>query len=312
MVRLFIPVCLIFCTLLSCKDAKMTHAESKVTDTKSIKISLAQWSLHKLLEQGKMEHLDFAAKANELGFEGIEYVNTFFQDKAQDLEYLDLMNQKAKDAGVEQLLIMIDSEGDLGDKDPVKRAEAVSNHQKWVDAAAYLGCHSIRVNAAGEGTAEEVMAAAKEGLAALTDYAATKNINVIVENHGGYSSNGQWLVELIKTVNKPNCGTLPDFGNFCVKKDENAPEPKPCIEEYDKYTGVSELMQFAKAVSAKSYDFDENGNETSIDYARMMDIVRSANYKGFIGVEYEGDRLDEQTGILATKDLILKTLNNSQ
>jgi len=215
-----------------------------------------------------------------------------------------MMTAKANAAGVKQLLIMIDGEGHLGDPDETKRNEAVLNHHKWVDAAAYLGCHSIRVNAHGEGKAEDVAKAAIDGLSKLSDYASAKNINVIVENHGGYSSNGQWLADVMAKVNKPNCGTLPDFGNFCLRSEKDAKGDNKCVEEYDRYKGVEELMPYAKAVSAKSFDFGELGFETTIDYPKMMDIVQKANYRGFIGVEYEGTVLSEEEGIKATKVLI--------
>lgn len=286
--------------MASCKNEKAEPAGPPV------KLSLAEWSLHKTLFEGKMTNLEFAAKAKELGFEGIEYVNQFFKDKAQDTLYLDSLNAAAKAAGIQQVLIMIDGEGYLADADSLKRDTAVNNHKKWVHAAKYLGCHSIRVNAHGEGSYNEVADNAVKGLTALADYAAPHGINVIVENHGGYSSNGAWLKDVIQRVNRPNCGTLPDFGNFCLKREGGAMWGAKCIEEYDMYNGISEMMPYAKGVSAKSYDFDDNGNDTKIDYARMLKIVKEAKYNGFIGVEYEGEKLGEIDGIKATKALILK------
>ncbi|MGB4959346.1 MAG: sugar phosphate isomerase/epimerase family protein [Saprospiraceae bacterium] len=309
----FIIMVLTITTYVSCKNAASSSADTKIEAAQedTLKISLAQWSFHLTLEAGKMDHLDFAPKAAELGFEGVEYVNKFFKDKATDLAYLDKMNQVAAAAGVKQLLIMIDSEGDLGDTNDSKREEAVNNHYKWVDAAAYLGCHSIRVNAAGMGKAEEVASSAVKGLSKLAEYAATKGINVIVENHGGYSSDGTWLSGVIKKVNMPNCGTLPDFGNFCIKK-EKVNNVDSCVQEYDRYKGVEELMPYAKAVSAKSFDFGEMGFETTIDYFRMMDIIKAAGYSGYIGVEYEGKTLSEEDGVKATKSLIEKCLEKKE
>jgi sugar phosphate isomerase/epimerase len=293
--------------MLSCKNInenKATDVTQESSDSTQLKISLAQWSFHKALNSGKMDHLQFAEKAGAMGFEGIEYVNQFFKDKVLDTSYLNQMTTKANAAGVKQLLIMIDGEGHLGDPDATKRNEAVLNHHKWVDAAAFLGCHSIRVNAHGEGAADDVANAAVDGLSKLADYASSKNINVIVENHGGYSSNGKWLAGVMSRINKPNCGTLPDFGNFCLKSEKDAKGDTKCMEEYDRYKGVEELMPFAKAVSAKSFDFGELGFETTIDYTRMIDIVKQANYSGFIGVEYEGTVLSEEDGVKATKMLI--------
>jgi len=276
-------------------------------------LSLAQWSLNKSVRFEGANPMDFAQKAKELGFDGIEYVSQLYTKTIDSLgmqPVLDTLKQKSKQYNVESVLIMVDGEGDLASTDESKRNEAVENHKKWVDAASFLGCHSIRVNLFGTNDPEIWKNTAKDGLSKLSDYAATKNINVIVENHGYLSSNGALLAEVMKSVNKPNCGTLPDFGNFCLKKEGGALWDAPCIEEYDKYKGVGELMPYAKAVSAKSYDFDAEGNETKIDYAKMLQLVKDANYTGFVGVEYEGERLGEEEGIKATKELLISASKN--
>ena len=259
------------------------------------KISLAEWSLHKSIFGGQINHLDFAKVAKkDFGIEAVEYVNQFFFEKAKDTAYLQEMKKRADGEGVKSLLIMCDREGKLGDPDEKARLLAVENHYKWVEAAKYLGCHSIRVNAASDGSFEEQQKLAADGLRRLTEFGDKHGLNTIVENHGGLSSNGQWLAGVIKMVNHPRCGTLPDFGNFRVSENE----------WYDFYKGVEELMPYAKAVSAKSYDFDEKGNETKLDYLRIMKIVTAAGYSGFVGVEYEGERLSEKDGIIATKKLL--------
>lgn len=275
------------------------------------KISLAEWSFHNAIWSGKMTNLDFAEKAKkDYGITGVEYVNQFFKDKAKDKTYLADMKKRADDNGVTSVLIMCDGEGELGDLDPKKRTQAVENHYKWVEAAQFLGCHSIRVNAAGHGKAEEVKKAAIDGLGRLTDFGKDFNINVIVENHGGFSSNGIWLSDVMKGVGKSGCGTLPDFGNFCITRSEpkdNTPEAwaaTTCTEEYDRYKGVLELMPFAKGVSAKTHDFDANGNETETDYRKMLQIVKDAGYKGYIGIEYEGLKDAEETGVRKTLELL--------
>lgn len=270
------------------------------------KVSLAQWSLHRSLQSKTIDHLDFArVAATDFGIYGVEYVNTFFKDKASDSKYLAEMNARAGDAGVEQLLIMIDGEGGLAELNDTTRKTAVTNHYKWVEAAKTLGCHSIRVNAFGvSDDGEALHNAAVDGLGMLTTFAAKLDINVIVENHGGLSSDGKWLAAVIKEVNLPGCGTLPDFGNFCLRHADDGMGHNNCIEEYDRYQGVEELMPFAKAVSAKSYDFDAAGNETTIDFQRMMALVKGSGYKGYVGVEYEGSRLSEHEGIKATKKLL--------
>jgi L-ribulose-5-phosphate 3-epimerase len=259
-------------------------------DDPPFKISLAQWSFHKALQAGQLDHLDFARVARtEFDIGAVEYVNTFFKDKATNSGYLAEMNRRAKDQGVFQHLIMIDVEGRLGDPDPGLRRQAVEKHRKWVDAARTLGCITIRVNAESEGTPEEQQKLCADGLRRLTEYGASRDINIIVENHGGLSSNGTWLAGVMKRVNHSRCGTLPDFGNFT---------------EYDRYKGVEEMMPYAKAVSAKTYDFDERGDETTIDYRRMMRIVMAAGFHSWLGIEYEGDRLGERDGVAKTKALL--------
>lgn len=260
-------------------------------------ISLAQWSLHKTLFDGKLDNLDFAKTAKEeFGINAVEYVNQFFKDKAKDMAYLGEMKKRASDLGVANVLIMIDGEGNLGDPDEAARIKAVENHYKWVDAAKFLGCHSIRVNARSDHKLSygEQMVLAADGLRRLSEFGAEKKIGIIVENHGGLSSDGAWLACVMKTVDNPNCGTLPDFGNFRIG-DGNM---------YDRYQGVAELMPYAKAVSAKSHDFDKQGNEIHTDYLRMMQIVLNAGYHGYVGIEYEGSKLSEPEGIMATKKLL--------
>ena len=225
-------------------------------------------------------------------------------DKAKDTAYLTELKKRADDVGVTNVLIMCDGEGEIANLDEAKRLEAVENHYKWVDAAKFLGCGSIRVNCFGIGTAEEVAKAGADGLRKLSEYAQPMGINVIVENHGGYSSNGQWLSSVMKEVGMANCGTLPDFGNFCTKRESGHEWESKCIEEYDRYVGVSEMMPFAKGVSAKANNFDEQGNCVETDYLKMLPIVKAAGYSGHIGIEYEGSVLSEVEGIKATKLLL--------
>jgi sugar phosphate isomerase/epimerase len=247
-----------------------------------------------------LNNLDFPAKAkNDFGIEAVEYVNQFFKDKAKDQAYLSDLKNRCGDLGVTSVLIMIDGEGGLGDTQSAKRMQAVENHKKWVEAAQFLGCHSIRVNAYGEGSREEVAKAATEGLASLSQFAKDYKINVIVENHGGYSSDGKWLSKVIADTKMDNCGTLPDFGNFCIVRDKDE-----CKEWYDRYVGTEEMMPYAKGVSAKTMDFDEAGNCKETDYSKMLRIVKDAGYRGHIGIEYEGSGLSEDEGIRATKALL--------
>jgi sugar phosphate isomerase/epimerase len=253
-------------------------------------ISLAEWSLHRTIFSGKMTNLDFPRVAKQdFGIDAIEYVNQFFKDKANDKSYLKDLKDRCKSEGVKSVLIMCDGEGATGDPDQAARMKAVENHYKWIDAARFLGCHSIRVNAYSKGTPEEQARLCADGLAKLGEYASKQNINVIVENHGGLSSRGDWLTGVMQKVNMKNVGTLPDFGNFY---------------EYDRYKGVEEMMLFAKGVSAKTHDFGPYGDELFVDYTRLLGIVKAAGYRGRIGIEFEGDRVSEADGIRLTKALL--------
>ena len=263
------------------------------------KISLAEWSLHRELFSKKIDHLDFISLAKtEFGISAVEYVNSFFFEKARDRKYLNKMKSRANDHDVRSLLIMCDNEGNLGDPDKNKRYKAVENHYKWAEAAAFLGCHSIRVNARSDDklSYDNQLDLAADGLSRLVDFCSDLKINAIVENHGGLSSNGAWLSALMKKIDHPSVGTLPDFGNFMIQDNE----------WYDRYKGVEELMPFAKAVSAKSHEFDLNGNEVRTDYNKMMEIVLEAGYNGYVGIEYEGDKHSEYDGIHLTLKLLKK------
>ncbi len=274
-----------------------------------LKLSLAQWSIHRALESGDLKPENFAAIAkNDFGISAVEYVNGFYRDHATDVEFWKKMRATADSLGVKSLLMMVDEEGDLGNLNAEERNKAVENHYKWVDAASILGCHSIRINAFGEGSKEEVQVAMVDALKQLCTYAAKANINVIIENHGLYSSDGKWIAEIMRQVNMDNVGTLPDFGNWCTShKWGSTQEGKECTEVYDRYQGVSETLPFAQGVSAKSYAFNEQGEETIIDYSKMLKLVKESGFSGYIGIEYEGAPLSEPDGIRATKALLEKT-----
>ncbi|MBX3464444.1 MAG: sugar phosphate isomerase/epimerase [Planctomycetes bacterium] len=258
-------------------------------------ISLAQWSLHRALHAKELDPLDFPRRARTFGVDAVEYVNTFWQDKAGDADYLRELQRRCAGEGVQSLLIMCDREGALGDPIAKARAQAVANHRRWLEAAKALGCHAIRVNAQSSGSPEEQQKLAADGLRALCEIADGLAIDVLVENHGGLSSNGGWLRDTLRRVDHRRIGSLPDFGNFRIADGE----------VYDRYQGVDELMPFARGVSAKSHDFDADGNETGTDYRRMLDIVvRRHGYRGHIGIEYEGSRLSEPDGITATRLLL--------
>ena len=278
-------------------------AFSVTTPKNAFQISLAEWSLHKALFAKKMDNLDFPSIAkNTYGISVVEYVNQFFKDKAEDTAYLNDLLSRCKDNGVKNHLIMIDGEGGLAELDDATRLKSVENHYRWVNAAKYLGCKTIRVNVYGVGSREDVQKAAVDGLSRLGEYGEKEGINIIVENHGGFSSDGSWLSGVMKQVNKKNVGTLPDFGNFCLKRGEN----HSCLEEYDRYKGTAELLPYAKGVSAKTYDFDAEGNCVETDYNKMFTILKNAGFEGYVGIEYEGSKLSEEEGIKKTKALLEK------
>src|SRR5689334_1483486 len=285
-------------TVLSCVPRLALAAETQPL----FKISLGEWAFHRALFGKQMKHFDVAeVTKKECGIDAIEYSAQFFMDKPKDMAYLRELKKRATDNGVEAVLITVDNQGSIGDPDEKRRMQAVENHRQWIEAAKYLGCHSIRVNGFSDEklSPDEQAKLVIDGLRRLVEIGAKSGINVIVENHGGLSSNGKWLVKVIKGVNLPTTGTLPDFGNF----------PKDGPNAYDRYLGVAEMMPYAKGVSAKSYGFDQNGNETTIDYRRMLKIVVDAGYKGHLGIEYEGDKLSEIEGVRMTKKL-LETIRN--
>ncbi|AYN66246.1 sugar phosphate isomerase/epimerase [Euzebyella marina] len=304
--------------IYACKETKKKEEgteEAITTENEAaapfFKLSLAQWSIHKMIREDKVDPYTFAEKAKNWGFTGLEYVSQLYNPELEEAGYseeamaafVEKSNAEAEKYGLENVLIMIDGQGNLAVSDENERNETIEKHKKWVDAAAAMGCHAVRVNLNGSNDPDEWIQNSVDGLTKLSTYAKTKNINVLVENHGGLSSNGALHAEVMKKVDMDNCGTLPDFGNFCIKRKEGTWD---CEEMYDIYKGVEELMPYAKAVSAKSHNFDEDGNETEIDYAKMLKIVKDHGYTGFIGVEYEGSELDEEAGILATKELLLE------
>lgn len=303
--------------LMSCKQKQEKSQETKneVVEVSKpfFKLSLAQWSLHRAFNEEGVDPFLFADMSKEMGFEGIEYVSQIYKKQIENLGMdvvVDSLKVMSELANIENVLIMVDHEGDLADPDEALRNQAVENHKKWIDAAQKLGCHAIRVNTFGTNDPEVWKVTVVDGLKKLSEYAATKNINVLCENHGWLSSDAPKLTAAIKEVNMENCGTLPDFGNWCVKRDLGERWGE-CIEVYpDKYEGIKLLLLYAKAVSAKSYDFDEAGNETTLDFSRILKLVKDSGYTGYIGVEFEGKRLSEREGIERTRDLLFKSANS--
>jgi sugar phosphate isomerase/epimerase len=303
-----------------CKEKKSeqettTETAAEVTEAAPFfDLSLAQWSMHRMIREEGVDPYSFAEKAKGWGFTGLEYVSQLYNPELEEAGYSEeamaafvaKSNAEAEKYGLKNVLIMIDGQGNLAVSDEAERNETVEKHKKWVDAAAAMGCHAIRVNLNGSNDPDEWKANSVDGLTKLGTYAKTKNINVLVENHGGLSSNAALHAEVMEMVTLDNVGTLPDFGNFCIRRNDPKDWGSGCAEMYDIYQGVQELMPHAMAVSAKSHEFDAQGNEREIDYVKMLQIVKDAGYTGFIGVEYEGSELGEEAGIRATRDLLLK------
>ena len=314
--KLLLP--LLFLLAISCKndpeEKEMLEPETK-SEEPFFKLSLAQWSLHREVEKGELDPFDFPKVAKEMGFDAVEWVDQLFEKELDSMGFdavIERWKQESEKYDVKNVLIMVDRAGDLSHVDNDKRNEAVELHKKYVDAAAYLGCHAIRVNTFGAYDPEEWKETTYDGLKKLSEYAATKNISVLAENHGWYSSDPRLIVPVIDSINMKNCGILADFGNWCIRRATNE-KWSDCVENYpDKYEGFDRLMQKAQAVSAKAYEFDDEGNETTLDFIRLMKSVKDAGYAGYISVEYENETLDERKGIDATKKLLLTTANKLQ
>lgn len=296
---------IMFAPSLDLKQAKKSQLE----------ISLAEWSLHRALQEGKIDHLDFPSIAKKnYNISIVEYVNGFFGGKSMNFKeagknsnYLKELLKRSNDEGVFNHLIMVDDEGSLAVPEDKERLLAIDNHKKWIEAAKILGCLTVRVNLHGDGSPEAKKTASVDSIGRLCDFAKPLDINIVIENHGHESSNGAWMADVIKQVNRTNAGTLPDFGNFCLSDDWGSTQGN-CKDYYDRYQGVKELMPYAKGVSAKTYDFDSKGEQPKMDYKRLIDIVKSSGFKGYIGIEFEGNTQPEDQGIRKTKQLLEKYL----
>jgi sugar phosphate isomerase/epimerase len=292
-----------------------TSFKSFLPADKDIKFSLAEWSFNRALYSGKLDHLDFPAKAkNEFGFAAVEYVNGFFGGKkmdfkaaAKDTAYLNELLKRSRDAGIFNHLLMVDDEGPLSSVNEKERLEAVENHKKWIEAAKFLGCLTIRVNLHGEGSADDRKMASIDSLGRLGEIAGKVGLNVVAENHGSVTSDANWVVDVMKKVNRENVGTLPDFGNFCISQPWGTIQDG-CENMYDIYKGVEQLLPFAKGVSAKTYDFDANGEQPKLDYKRLIGLVKASGFKGYMGIEFEGNTQPEDEGVRNTRILIERYL----
>ena len=293
--------------LVSCSKATNTTVQSTKIAVPVAKYTLAQWSFNRDLFAGEMDTVDFISAAGEMGFDGVEYVSQFFKDKVEDFDYLDTLNAAAKKANIKNVMVQVDNMADLGAAAPEVRAQAIAEGKKWVDAASYLGCDLMRVNAHGDGSPEQVKAHSIESIGILADYAKQKGVTIIIENHGGISNNGAWLADLVAKLADKNVASLADFHNWCTERENGQLWGAPCTKEYDSYQGFAELITSAKSVSVKGLEFDAQGYETSMDFAKFFKIMHDASYNGYLGIEYEGTNLSSREGILTTKALAEKS-----
>jgi len=308
-----LAICLLFFSttgFVSCKNETKKEGE---TQKLFFDLSLAQWSLNRSFREGGISPYEFAKLANEMGFTGLEYVSQLYkdvyesEDKAAALAaFVEKNNTLAAQYKMKNVLIMIDGEGDLSSSDEEERTTAEENHKQWIDTAHQMGCSAIRVNLHGEKDEALWIENSIKSLNTLASYAEPLGVNVIVENHGGKSSNAGLLMKVINQVSYSNCGTLPDFGNFCLSENWGSLKDNKCDNPYDPYLGVSEMLPKAFGMSAKSFEFDAEGEETILDYHKLLSIIKEGGYTGFIGVEFEGDGLSEKEGIMATKRLLEK------
>jgi len=250
--------------------------------------------------------------------------------------------KRSNDFGLKNLLIMVDGEGNLANIDRKYNDNSVENHKKWIDCASEMGCHSIRVNLDSDGSLDDWTNNSVESLNKLCEYAKSFGLNIIIENHTTYSGSGgesfaanpEYIINVIKKVDFENIGALPDFGNWCQSfkkrdrselisrfRDNNEKDDEPkvkitssyfstCNKMYDIYEGVSKLLPYAKAVSAKVNSFDENGEDLDIDYTKMLKVIKDSNYSGYIGVEQQAsfeDNIDPIQAINLTKELLFKS-----
>jgi len=304
--RLIGSFILILSLFLSCSntETKKSSLDVDPIQKQAYKFSLGQWSFHKDLFDGKMNTFDFIKECKRLGFDGVDFVNQFFIDKAEDKTFLDSIKLALNEQELEATMIMIDLEGDIGNPDQKERKQAVENHKKWVDAAQYIDCKVVRANAFGIGTSEEVMEACISSIKDLAAYAKTKDVLLLIENHGGYSSDANWLVALMDEFKGQNVALLPDFDNWCIEREGGARWSAPCINEYDRYQGMKQLLPYAKSLSIKSFGFDKDGNEIKTDYKKMFNLVKESGFNDYMGIEFEGDGMTPEEGIKKTLALV--------
>jgi len=278
--------------------------EAWASDLKSeFKVSIAPWSLTRKPygenDPDGIHFLDYPLVARELGFEAIEHDNLHYPGDLPNDKHLAKMKQRTEEAGVTNTLILCGALGDIADSRKSRRKKANFNYERWIEAAQFLGCHQVRVVCSDHIDIDwdEKMKLTVEAVSKLADFAQGHSIELLIENHNGYTSNPNWLVEMIQKVNRPNCGILGDFTEWRIEQNPDVLYPDP-------YKGYEILAPYVKSVGAKSTTFDVLGNELVTDYPRMFEILNKVGYQGYIAVEYFGNDLPRRKGTTMTKELV--------
>ena len=268
------------------------------SDPSRFPIGIQEYTFNRILRSGKLKHLDYPAMVKkELGIEHVEYWSRPFEGKHTDKKFVGELNSRTKGEGISNVLILVDEKHELDHEKKSERDKSVDLHKGWIDCAAQLGCDAIRVNCRMGGDPKDNLNRAVDGVGRLCEYAKDTSVKVVIEPHGRNSQNPDWLLAVMKELNHPHAGILPDFNNF---------------GSYDRYSAVEKTLPFAPAVCAKALKFDDEGNETHTDYFKMLKIVYESTFSGVISIEFEGHGVDPIVGSRMTQDLILKGLKKAR
>jgi L-ribulose-5-phosphate 3-epimerase len=253
--------------------AFLTGTHSTHAAPASDEISLAAWSLVRSFRNGKWKLVDLPRICREnLGIGALEFVNQFFENPV--LQYLQTVKRAGKQYEVKFVRIMVDGEGEMAAVEKKDRLASARAHRKWVDIAYELGCADIRCNMRG-GTPDwkndkDLVKRAAEAFNDLLEYARPANIDILIENHGGASSDPDTLVAVMKAVNNPHFGTLPDYGNVNLGD--------------DRYEVMRKILPYAKGVSVKAA-WTADGNNVFGDLEKLIKITQESGFHGFWGIE---------------------------
>lgn len=299
----------------------LPSAETAPIKPQPFTIGLSQWAFHRAIFgdardhyrtfiknlhsdpdsvlAGEMDPRDIVWRARELDVGVVDLVNILWFGHGEDKPWLNDFKTRARDANVTFGVLMCDQLARSGAADAKERRQSVEDHTRWMETAAELGCPFLRINPYGEGTYLEQCQRSAETLHALAERSADYGLEVIVENHGHPGSNGAWLAMLIEMANHSRVGTYTDLDNFFMGGWDLNPERR-----YDRHQGLLDLAPYTKAISAKTHDFDPDGEETTIDYHACLKILIDSGFSGLVSAEFEGNRVDETEGSKLTVELL--------